>query len=110
MSRKGLEDYFKSFPMILEENIAHRFRKYEQFNTVSLANHLEIKSKNTNLAPSQAVYMQPHNRGNHYVDRKFQECISNESKLFVCVQSLDLATPEDQNKVLKAMQSILDLD
>ena len=110
LNRKSLERYFESFPEILENNISHRFRKYEQFNTVSLANHLEIKSQNTNFAPSQAVYMQPHNRGNKYVKNKFQECKSDQSKLFVCVQSLDQATVEDQMKVLLEMKSILELN
>jgi hypothetical protein len=54
--------------------------------------------------------MQPHNRGNKYVENKFQECKSDQSKLFVCVQSLDQATVEDQKKVLLEMKSILELN
>ena len=71
MDKIQLETFFNSNPEILKNNISHRFRNYHQFNTVYLANHLEIKSGNTNFASSQAVYMQPHNRGKNYVDKKF---------------------------------------
>ena len=63
MDRNLLETYFYSNPEVLEKNISHRFRNYSQFNTVSLANHLEINSGNTNFEKSYAVYLQPHNRG-----------------------------------------------
>jgi len=109
MDRNRLENYFKSKPQILEQNISHRFRNYEQFNTVSLANHLEIKAGNENFANSQAIYMQPHNRGDQYVDKKFEECKKDKTKFFACVQSLDLSSSEDQKKVKDAIESILNL-
>ena len=109
MDRNRLENYFKSKPQILEQNISHRFRNYEQFNTVSLANHLEIKAGNENFANSQAIYMQPHNRGDQYIDKKFEECKKDKTKFFACVQSLDLSSSEDQKKVKDAIESILNL-
>ena len=104
-----LETFFNSNPEILKNNISHRFRNYHQFNTVSLANHLEIKSGNTNFASSQAVYMQPHNRGKNYVDKKFNLCKENLSNLFLCVQSLDQANSSDQKKVINQMEFILNI-
>ena len=110
MDRDRLETYFYSNPEVLEKNISHRFRNYSQFNTVSLANHLEINSGNTNFEKSQAVYLQPHNRRDKYVEKKFNLCKSDKSKLFICAQSLDLANEKDQTNVLKTMRAILKLD
>jgi hypothetical protein len=110
MDRNRLETYFYSNPEVLKKNISHRFRNYGQFNTVSLANHLEINSGNTNFEKSQAIYLQPHNRGDKYVKKKFDLCNSDKSKLFICAQSLDLANEKDQINVLKSMRSILKLD
>ena len=109
IDRKRLEEYFHSNPEVLEKNISHRFRNYNQFNTVSLANHLEIKSGNTNFKKSQAVYLQPHKRGHSYVDKKFDLCKSDKSILFICAQSLDLANEKDQKNVLTRMSAILKL-
>jgi len=110
MRKNILATYFKTYPERLENNIAHRFRNYNQFNTVALANHLEILSGNKNFKDSQAIYMQPHNRDELYVDRKFKRAQINDDLLFICVQSLDLARKKDQEKVIQKMKSILDLE
>ena len=109
LDKKGLGTYFKSHPKRLKENIKHRFRNYTQFNTVALANHLEYMSGNRNFAPSQAVYMQPHNRGEDYVNQKFEKCITDKQIKFLCVQSLDLATKADQDNVLNKMNQLLEI-
>ena len=75
-----------------------------------MANHLEIQKGTTHFESSQAVYMQPHNRGPEYIDKKFEACNLNSKNLFLCAQSLDLATPEDQKKVLQGLQSLLQLN
>ena len=108
LNRQTLKAFFEAYPYILKENIKHRFRNYEQFNTVALANHLEYNIGNRNFASSQAVYMQPHNRGDGYVNRKFMECEHDKNILFLCVQSLDLATKKDQEYVLKRMNELLE--
>ncbi len=110
MRKTTLENYFNTYPERLKENIAFRFRNYYQFNTVALANHLEIQSGNKNLKTSQAIYLQPHNRGAEYVNRKFNRAIRDESLLFICAQSLDLASLEDQERVIQKMKSILEIE
>jgi hypothetical protein len=110
MRKKTLENYFNTYPQRLKKNIAFRFRNYYQFNTVALANHLEIQSGNKNHKASQAIYLQPHNRGEEYVNRKFNRAISDDNLLFICVQSLDLANLEDQERVIQNMKSILEIE
>jgi hypothetical protein len=109
LNKQTLKTFFESHPHILKENIKHRFRNYNQFNTVALANHLEYTSGNRNFASSQAVYMQPHQRGDDYVDRKFTQCENDKNILFLCVQSLDLASKSDQDLVFKKMNQVLEI-
>ncbi len=109
LDKKRIGDYFILNPELLEENIKHRFRKYTQFNTVALANHLEYISGNRNLASSQALYLQPKSRKKNYIDRKFEKFESDNEILFLCIQSLDLASISDQEKVFNNLNRILEV-
>ena len=107
LNKKRIGEFFNNNPKILEENIKHRFRKYSQFNTVALANHLEYNFGNKNFAPSNAVYIQPKNSNKSYINRKFKQCESDKGILFLCIQSLDLASKSDQVKVTRGLNRIL---
>ena len=108
LDKKRLKDYFTLHPEKLKENLKHRFRKYSQFNTVALANHLEYISGNRNLVSSKAIYAQPNNRKGNYLDRKFKQSESKDI-LFLCIQSLELASKVDQEKVFKNLNRILEV-
>ena len=95
---------------MLKKNISFRFRNYYQFNTVALANHLEIKSGNKNRMISQVIYLRTHKRGKEYVNRKLSIAGNNKNFLFICAQSLDLANVKDQEKVIQKMKTLLELD
>ena len=107
LDKKKLEEYFNNNPNVLNENIKYRFRDYSQFNTVALANHMEYKNGNRNIVSSQVIYMKPENRGLNYVERKFNQCKIDEKIIFLCVQSLDLASKFDQNAIFKELNKIL---
>ena len=109
IDKKVLENYFTNNKKILKENLKFRFRNYKQYNTVALANHLEYKTGNKNLSKSQAVYMRPYNRGEKYITRKFKQCEKNQNNLFLCIQSLDLATQKEQQLIFKKLNSLLDI-
>lgn len=106
LNRERLEDYFTKHPDILEENIKHRFRVYSQFNTVALANHLELVEGNKNIAKPQAAYLQPYKRDKNYVTRKFKQALDAQN-YFLCVQSLERATKKHQNEVFNKMNQLL---
>lgn len=107
MNKKVLENYFTKNKNILKENLKFRFRNYKQFNTVALANHLEYITGNKNLSKSQAIYMKPYNRGEKYITRKFKQCKQSQNNLFLCIQSLDLATQKEQQLIFKQLNSLL---
>ena len=108
LNRVRLEEYFTTHSNILTENIRHRFRVYSQFNTVALANHLELLEGNKNISKTQAVYMQPYKRDSNYVARKFKQVLNEEQNYFLCVQSLELATKKHQDEVFNRLNLLLE--
>lgn len=110
LNKQTLKNYFDNHPEILKKNISFRFRNYYQFNTVALANHLEIKSGNKNRMKSQVIYLRPHKRVEDYVNRKLSIAGNNKNFLFICAQSLDLANVKDQKKIILKMKILLELD
>jgi hypothetical protein len=103
-----LEEYFKENESILKRNLKFKIRHYNQFNTVSLANHLEIRSGNTNQITDNVefVYLNPYGKYFNYVNKKLAIC-NNENKKFMCAQSLDIATESDKDKVIGWLEKLL---
>ena len=110
LNKKNLEEFFTHHPKILKENIAYRFRNYNQFNTVSLANHVEYKNGNLNVNSSNGLYIKPYKRKDSYILKKFLKYQKDKEILFLCVQSLDLASKSVQDLVQKKMNEILEID
>ena len=110
MSKKRLKKFFESHEEVLIQNIKYRFRNYNQFNTVALANHLEIKDGNQNLDSIQAVYVQPNKRNKNYLEEKFNKVANQKQKLFLCVQSLELAPATVQDLFFKKMNRLLEIE
>jgi len=100
INRKRLDFFFKKNKTLLEKNISYRFRNYSQFNTVALSNHLEIKKGNSNLEPPKAVYIYPIKRHKNYIKNKLEQCDKDLEMKFLCVQSLDRSTIQDQQKIM----------
>lgn len=97
--KSTIEEYFRSNPDFLDNNIKHRFRDSSQFLMASLSNHLEIKNKtyvidnNFNLS-----YYQSYNYFKT-VFKLFWFDYSN-SKKFMCFQSLELANKKTLGYIL----------
>ena len=110
LNKKNLEEFFTHHPKILKENIVYRFRNYNQFNTVSLANHFEYKNGNLNVNSSNGLYIKPYKQKDSYILKKFLKYQEDKEILFLCVQSLDLASKSVQHLVQKKMNEILEID
>ena len=52
--------------------------------------------------------MQPQNRGRKYIDRKFKMCQLDKKVLFLCIQSLDLASKLNQKIVIEKLNILLE--
>lgn len=109
MNRKTLEKYFSENREILEQNLGYRFRHRDQFLITALANHLEIKDQNRQLAPLNSVYIHPWYsdlRLNSKIDR-IQE---DESIQSICVQSIDMLDSQIKDRIYNWMKLILKLE
>ncbi len=109
IDRNRLKNYFKKHNNLLLKDMVFKFRNYNQYNTVALANHLEIYEENFFFAPIQTIYFKPVNRKKNYVSKKIKLCTINNAIKFICIQSLDLAKREDQEKIFNWMDDILNL-
>ena len=109
IDRKRVENYFLVNKELLKKNIAYKFKNQEQFNFVSLCNHLEILAGNKNLYKPNLAYLQPYKRSNKYIDNKIKMCERNPKIKFLCVQSLEMCPEQDRQKLFGWMDSVLDL-
>ena len=110
LNKNTLEKFFTVNPEILKQNIGYRFRSYNQFNTVSLANHIEWNKGNLNVVSSNDLYIKPYKRNDDYVLKKFLTYQKDKEILFLCVQSLDLVSKQIQHLVQKKMNEILEVN
>ena len=110
LNKKKLEEFFTDNPEILKRNIGYRFRSYNQFNTVSLANHIEYNKGNLNVFNSNGLYIKPFKRDDNYILKKFLNYQKDKEILFICVQSLDLASNSIQHLVQKKINEILEVN
>ncbi len=108
IDRLRLEEYFNKHISIFVKNTSYKFRHYNQFDTISLANHLEIKDENVNIEflGSKAVYLEPVNVDANYTDKNIKKCSREESK-YMCAQNLDLAAKIDREKILSWLEENL---
>ena len=110
LNKKKLQEFFTDNPEILKRNIGYRFRSYNQFNTVSLANHIEYNKGNLNVVTSNGLYLKPYKRDDDYILKKFLNYQKDKEILFLCIQSLDLASNSIQHLVQKKMNEILEVN
>lgn len=109
INRKKVEDFFTNNKVLLEKNIAYKFKNQAQFNFVSLCNHLEILAGNRNFSKPNLAYLQPFNRSKKYIDSKIKMCERNPKIKFLCVQSLEMCPDHDRQKLFSWMDKILRL-
>ena len=109
VDRNKLKNYFNRYNNVFLKHMVFKFRHYNQYNTVALANHLEISEGNIFFVPIESIYFKPVNRQDNYVSKKIKLCAKNKDIKFICIQSLDLAKREDQEKIFNWMDDILNL-
>jgi hypothetical protein len=101
LRKSTFDSFYKEYPELLDRNIKHRFRHYEQYTHQSLANHLEIKNNTYVLKNDyQLVYFQNYKKPFWWLKSKLKQATKDENKLFLCMQSLSQC-PEDKLKYIK---------
>lgn len=85
---------------IIDQQLQFKFRHYSQFNFLSYCYHLALQKNRNPIAPLALSYLQPAKRNKNYIENKLMRCENKEEIKFMCVQSLDLCSKTEQNKVL----------
>lgn len=97
--RKTLESYFAEFPERFEENIQYKFRNTEQFTSIYLANHLEIKKKNAILKkPSKYVMLNGEMDPAFLTNRKLDKLKSGKAR-FLCLHGMEAFNDSDRKRI-----------
>ncbi len=109
ISRKTAEEFFNKNKELFKKTLVNRFKEYDQFNFSSLIAHLELIDGNRYIKSTDLAYLQPHKKSNDYIDKKIDLCKKNPNIKFLCVQSLDRCTKENQDKVFSWLKEILNL-
>ncbi|MDG2193444.1 MAG: Stealth CR1 domain-containing protein [Polaribacter sp.] len=107
LNKLRLEQFFKEHKNIFIKNASYRLRHYSQYNTVALANHIEISNNNSCFETTQEVYLKPVNKGPGYITKKLAKWKKNKEIKFMCVQSLDMATKKDRERILQWLENNL---
>ncbi|WP_088324791.1 stealth family protein [Polaribacter tangerinus] len=99
-------NFYKEFPELLDINIKHRFRHYEQYVSHSLADHLEIKNNSYFLKNDfQLLYFQNYKKPLFWLKYKLRKAENNPNKLFLCMQSLDQCPPQKLSYIKSWLQN-----
>lgn len=94
-------DYFKDHPEIFLQNLNYPVRSTEQFWSISLAYHLEMKENKraiNNTLKAVSVHTTHHSWPK--IKSKLARARRDQAIAFACIQSLDQATPEVRQALL----------
>lgn len=106
LNRVTLEKFYQENEHLLKKNLMYRFRSDQQFISISLANHLEIKNGNKQYAELNHGYFHPYYSAKR-ITKKITRCDSNTEIKSICVQSYDMLKPEVQNQITAWLGNIL---
>lgn len=96
-----LQKFLFSQPSLLNKQIKYKFRDVEQFNPISLMNHLKIKQNEVILKPDIAINYLKDERS---VDN-FVKGLQNSDIKYGCIQSMDQLPSDKFSQVNEAMLS-----
>lgn len=90
--KSTLEAFFDRHPKLLTDNAGHRFRHYDQFWPMGLANQLELSSGCAELSEnSRDLYLDPREMDEQEMMSALDN-LSSQDLNFLCAQSLDSAS------------------
>lgn len=108
MRRKTLESFFTKNGELLEKTISYRFRDSEQIIAPSVAYHLEILNGNRNYGKLYLGYFHPYYSENR-MNRRISRCMNDPRIKTICIQSIEMLSSRQREKIFRWMDSILNL-
>lgn len=106
--RPSLEAYFLKNDDVLRTNLSFRIRDSSQFDTMSLANGLEILEGATTIKGPSLTYMKPSSKRfqRFYLFRKWRS-FDRKNSSFICVQALSAAKPKTREAIFSWLNKII---
>ncbi len=101
LRRSFYENFFEGRENIMINNISHKFRHEEQFNSQELFYLSEYRAKRCVVihTDKKLIYLNPKKKKG-YIDRKLRHFNSRPDVPFCCINTLCLAEEQDRRKVL----------
>ena len=85
LNKSAFADFFEKNPLLLRQQLSHKFRSAKQFLPVGLCNHLELEAgRAVQCKTRDVLYLKPTN----YSSQQLEELAST-NKTVGCIQSLD---------------------
>lgn len=108
LRRSFYESFFSDKDDIIERNLTHRFRHYDQYNSQELFYISEFREGRCIVTPHKRklLYLMPKKRPG-YIDRKMKRLDRKTEAVFCCINTLSLASERDQAKVLEWIEKKL---
>jgi hypothetical protein len=105
-----LSRYYAEHPTQFKENIKYRFRNTDQFSSIYLANHLEIKKNQAEFKPPDDFMMiNGETDFSIMINRKLKK-ITNSDVKFVCVQGFEKFEEKHRKNIHRAFKNLLDMN
>lgn len=106
--RPKLEAFFQEHEDLLKGNLKFRIRDRTQYDTMALANGLDVLEGNPSIRRPALTYMKPSAKKfqNFYVWRKRRSFERNDNT-FLCVQALDAAKPEARAAIFAWLKDLI---
>lgn len=102
LKRSFYENFFAEHPEVLVRNLLDRFRTPRQYNSQELFYITELKAGRLKVVPTsrRLLYLKPH-RGSRHVTRNLRRFDRSRNACFGCINSIDLASTEDRQRIFK---------
>lgn len=99
VDRNILKDFLLNDPELLKHQIKYKFRDVNQFNPISLMNHLKIKADEVTLKPDIDINYLKDDRS----VESFINGLDNKSIKYGCIQSMDMLQEKHSKMITTAM-------
>ena len=110
LKKSFYEDFFSQREDVMRRNISFRFRNREQFNSQELFYISEDRKGLCITVPPRGklLYIMPkRGRDTRYLERKIRRMDKKKDAVFCCINTLSLASPDDQKRVLHWVETKL---
>ena len=101
-----LKDFFKKNPFLFEANIKFRFRNMDQFSSINLANHLEIKNGNAILRDADDnIMINSEMDFSATIHKKLKKMDRREAR-FVCLQGFESFNEDHRERITQTLDRL----